>query len=171
MPHRAVLSNEEPRIDDPAEAIDLAVLDKVLPAFNAWLWRHAALLTASNGGAASNGRKVSTGCSCCAMAIYRMPSITLAADSKAAARFEIGRFTGIDLARRGLVESDRALEFGLNTDLGTPDVDGQRNEISQTVGEVRNETEMVEASQRLRPSCKGPEKSSLAAAPERALTD
>ncbi len=166
MPHRAVLSNEEPQIDDPAEALGLTVLGPVFHAFDAWLRREAEALTASNSGKVHWLFMLRDG---------HLPHVVhqAAGEPQSCARVEISRFTGIgaSLTTRKAYQKQWALEFGLNPSTLARQMLMDEDEISQTVGEVRNETEMVEASQRLRAELRKGQREKLTRRRSRARAD
>ncbi|MEP3422234.1 MAG: HAD family hydrolase [Erythrobacter sp.] len=145
MPHRAMLSRDEPQSDDAAHALGLTVLGPVFHAYDQWLRHEACELEQERGGKVHWLFMLRDG---------HLPYIVHDAGGStvSAARVEISRFTaiGASMSTRKAYIAQYAQEFGLTPMTLARQMLMEDDEIARVVGDPKTETEKVEASHRLR---------------------
>ncbi len=144
QPHRALLAQDEPQIDDPAQALGATVLGPVLTAFDLWLRGESETLASERGGTVHWLFMLRDG---------HLPHLVHHAGGEAGsvARVEISRFTAIaaSLADSDTYERQRTLEFGLNPSTLARQMLLEEDEIDRIVGAPEGQAELADACRRL----------------------
>jgi len=145
MPHRAVLSRDEPQTADPAKRLGLTVLGPVFYAYDQWLRKEAETLSNERGGTVHYLFMLRDG---------HLPHLVHQAGGEApnTARVEISRFAAIaaSLNSRSAYQKQLALEFGLNPATLARQMLMEEDEIARVVGDPQSDGDKIEASHRLR---------------------
>ncbi|MCK0129430.1 HAD family hydrolase [Erythrobacter sp. F6033] len=144
QPHRALLSNGEPKLENAADALGFAVLGPVFAGFDRWLHGEAQTLAKANGGKVHWLFMLRDG---------HLPWCVHMAGSPApeTARVEISRFvaTAASLTTREAYEQHVALEHGLNPSTLARQMLLDESEITQIIGDPQSDADKSEASARL----------------------
>lgn len=143
QPHRALLSLEEPQLNDPANALGFSVLGPVFHAFDLWLRDEAEALSNARGGKVHWLFMLRDG---------HLPHCVhqTAGEAPSTARVEISRFVAIaaSLTSRQAYTRHLASEYGLNPGTLARQMLYTEAEIERLSGD-RNNTNSAEISRRL----------------------
>lgn len=144
MPHRALLSNEEPQVGGAAEALGLTVLGPVFHAFDQWLRTEAQQLAGERTGKVHWLFMLRDG---------HLPHLVhqCGGEADSTALVEISRFVAIaaSLTTREAYQKQFALEFGLNPVTLARQMLLDEGEIERIVGDPQSNDAKVESSIRL----------------------
>jgi FMN phosphatase YigB (HAD superfamily) len=144
QPHRALLAQGEPQIEDGAKALGYSVLGPVFTAYDCWLREEAEALAKAHGGKVHWLFMLRDG---------HLPDLVHSAGPRAEStgRVEISRYvaTAASLTSREAYDRHIALEHGLNPATLARQMLMNADEIARIVGEPKGEIELSEASTRL----------------------